>query len=105
MRMERLDIPLPYSAAKRFRRYASLYDVDQCTIAKTAVTRYCKQIPPAMELEENTEEGRERVFVSMPDTAMRLLELLSETTGISRRKLLGWAIQKLIKDDMEEKEE
>ena len=45
------------------------------------------------------------MFVSMPDTAMRLLELWSENAGISKAKLMEWAIRKLVEEDNEFKEE
>ena len=99
MRMERLPVPLSYPAAKAFRRYAQINDVDQCTVAKTAVTRYCRETPPMGELAEEDGKEKERVFISLPDTAMRLLELWSGNTGIPRAKLLAWAIRKLMEEE------
>ena len=51
-------------------------------------------------------DGEERVFISMPDIAMRLLELWSANTGISKAKLMEWAIRKLAEklDDKSEEE-
>lgn len=98
--MERLAISLSYSTAKKFRRFAQVHDIDQYMAAKTAVTQYCKETPPQNELEEETEDGKERIFISMPDTAMRLLELWAENTGIPRTKLMGWAIRKLVEQNM-----
>ena len=97
MRMERLTATMPHSTAKLFRRYAQLHDVDQCVVAKKAVTDFCRMAPPTDELMEHG-DGEERLFISMPDTAMRLLELWSENTGISKTKLMEWAIRKLAND-------
>ena len=94
MRMERLPATIPHSTAKAFRRYAQIHDIDLCVVAKIAVTEYCKMTPPAQELMERS-DGQERVFISMPDTAMRLLELWSANTGIAKTKLMEWAIRKL----------
>lgn len=41
----------------------------------------------------------------MPDTAMRLLELWSENTGIAKTKLMEWAIRKLAEEQNESEEE
>lgn len=103
MRMERLAVTMPCSTAKLFRRYAQIHDIDLCVAAKTAVTEYCRQTPPMQEL-SNQGGLQERVFISMPDTAMRLLELWSENTGIPKAKLMEWAIRKLA-GDKENKEE
>lgn len=95
---------MPHSTAKQFRRYAQIHDVDQCVIAKTAVTEYCKRTPSMRDLSERTEK-QERVFISLPDTAMRLLELWSSNTGISKTKLMEWAVRKLTEENKEQEEE
>ena len=105
MRMERLAVTMPHSTAKAFRRCAQLHDVDLYMVAKTAVMEFCKSTPPMQELMGPT-DGEERVFISMPDIAMRLLELWSANTGISKAKLMEWAIRKLAEklDDKSEEE-
>ena len=104
MRMERIAVPMPHSTAKAFRRYAQVHDVDLCVAAKKAVTEYCRMTPAVNDLIRRTDE-QDRMFVSMPDTAMRLLELWSENAGISKAKLMEWAIRKLVEEDNEFKEE
>lgn len=104
-RMERLATSMPHSTVKAFRRYALLHDVDLCVAAKTAVTDYCRMTPPPQELMDRGTEMHERMFVSMPDTAMRLLELWSENTGIQKQQLLEWAIRKLAHDQIEMEED
>lgn len=101
MRMERLSATMARSTVKKFHRYAELHDMDLCMVAKIAVTEYSKVVPPSNEL-ETREMDRERIFVSMPDTAMRLLELWAENTGIPKQKLLEWAIKKLTEKKEEE---
>lgn len=101
--MERIAVTMPHSTAKQFRRYAQIHDVDQCVIAKTAITDYCRCTPPGQELAERTER-QERVFISLPDTAMRLLELWSANTGISKTKLVEWAVRKLAENENQEEE-
>lgn len=101
MRMERLAVPMPHSTAKAFRRYAQVHDIDLCITAKIAVTKYCKQIPSANDLLDRDIES-ERLFISMPDTAMRLLELWSDNTGIPKTQLMEWAIRKLAENKEEE---
>ncbi len=105
MRMERLAVPMPRSTIKAFRRYAQIHDVDLCVIAKTAVTTYCHQNPSSYELMEKEAESHDRMFISMPDTAMRLLELWSETTGIAKTKLIEWAIRKQTEEQSRQEEE
>lgn len=105
MRMERIAVTMPYSTTKLFRRYAQVHDVDLCVAAKTAVTEYCRVTPPQQELMDRTGDGQERVFISMPDTAMRLLELWSVNTGIAKTKLMEWAIRKLAEEQNKESEE
>lgn len=104
MRMERLAVTMPRSTAKAFRRYAQIHDMDLCMAAKEAVTENCRQAPGPQDLMDRTEEP-ERMFISMPNTAMRLLELWSENTGISKTKLMEWAIRKLTEElnELEEK--
>lgn len=103
MKMERIAVTMPHSTAKQFRRYGQIHDVDLCVVAKIAVTRYCKRIPSAQDIMNRT-ETQERVFISMPDTAMRLLELWSENTSIPKTKLMEWAIRKLAEDQNKEEE-
>lgn len=105
MRMERLAATMPHSTVKAFRRYAQIHDLDLCVVAKAAVTKYCVKTPPDQELMEKGTEQHQRIFISMPDTAMRLLELWSANTGISKTKLIEWAIRKLTKTQMEEEED
>lgn len=102
--MERLAATMPHSTVKAFRRYAQIHDLDLCVVAKTAVTKYCVQTPPPQELTKKSTEEQNRIFISMPDTAMRLLELWSANTGISKTKLIEWAIRKLTTTQMEEEE-
>lgn len=107
MRKERIAVTMPHSTAKAFRRYGQIHDIDLCVAAKTAVTEYCRQTPPQRELmvHRPVRQRMERVFISMPDTAMRLLELWSKDSGIPRQELMEWAIRKLASDDEEEEEE
>lgn len=105
MRMERLSVTMPHSTVKAFRRFAQIHDLDLCIVAKKAVTEYCKQTPSAHELEKNKDEEQKRIFISMPDTAMRLLELWSTNTGIPKPRLIEWAIKKLTENQMEEEEQ
>lgn len=105
MRMERLPVTMPHSTVKAFRQYAQIHDVDQYTVAKKAVTEYCKCTPPEQELKKGRAKDCERIFISMPDTAMRLLELWSENTGISKTKLIEWAIRKVTESEIEEEEQ
>ena len=104
MRMERLPVTMPHSTVKLFRRYAQIHDIDLCVVAKMAVTKYCRRTPHSQDLMERTEK-QERIFISMPDTAMRLLELWSENTGIANTKLMEWAIRKLAEEQNESEEE
>lgn len=53
------------------------------------------------DLMEKGDEPMERIFISLPDTAMRLLELWSENTGIARTKLMEWAIRKMAEKENE----
>lgn len=102
MRMERLAATIPHSTAKAFRQYAQIHDIELCTAAKIAVTEHCRKTPPKQELMEKGAEGQERIFISMPDTAMRLLELWSSNTGISKTELMEWAIRQLTQSKEEE---
>lgn len=103
-RMERLAVNMPHSTAKQFRRYAQIHDIDLCVAAKKAVTDYCRHTPSIQDLAERG--GRqERVFISLPDTAMRLLELWSANTGIAKTKLMEWAIRKLAEDENNQEED
>lgn len=99
MRMERVPVTMPCSTAKAFRHYAQIHDADLCMVAKTAVTEYCKLVPSEQELKKAKETEEERMFISLPDTAMRLLELWSANTGISKQKLMEWAICKLVETE------
>lgn len=104
MRMERIAVTMPHSTTKLLRRYSQIHDVDLCVAAKEAVTKFCRQAPPPQELmRHNT--GQERMFISLPDTAMRLLELWSVNTGIAKTKLMEWAIRKLAEEQNKESEE
>lgn len=105
MRMERLPVKMPYSTAKAFRRYAQIHDVDLCVVAKKAVTDYCLITPMPEELMDKKADRQERLFISMPDTAMRLLELWSNNTGISKAELMEWAIRKLAEEQNKSQED
>lgn len=106
MRMERLAVMMPRSTARVFRRYSQIHDVDLCVTAKTAVTRYCRMVPSRDELMDNRlVENEERVFISLPDTAMRLLEFWSKDTGIQKQKLMEWAIRQLANEQSDQEEE
>lgn len=107
MRMERLVVTMRHSTAKAFRRYAQIHDVDLYMVAKMAVTEYCRMTPSPQELmggANDDEHNRERVFISMPDTAMRLLELWSLVTGITKAKLMEWAVKQLVNEQNKEEE-
>lgn len=104
MRMERLAVTMPHSTTKLLRQYAQLHDVDQCVIAKKAVTDFCRITPSQQELLDHG-GGQERIFISLPDTAMRLLEFWSASTGIAKTKLMEWAIRKLAEEQIKESEE
>lgn len=104
MRMERLAATMPHSTVKAFRRYAQVHDLELCTVAKKAVTDYCKQVPSQQELMAKGMGEQERVFISMPDTAMRLLEFWSANTGISKTKLIEWAIRQLSESQNKEED-
>ncbi len=103
MRMERLAVMMPHSTVKAFRRYSQIHDIDLCVTAKIAVTKYCHIRPSEDELNDKS-TGQERIFISMPDTAMRLLELWSENTGITKPKLMEWALRRLAQDQNKEEE-
>lgn len=105
MRMERLAATMPHSTIKAFRRYAQTHDLDLCVVAKIAVTEYCTQAPSSQELAKKGTEEQHRLFISMPDTAMRLLELWSANTGIPKTKLIEWAIRKLTENQSKEEHE
>ena len=105
MRMERLAANMPHSTIKAFRRYAQVHDIDLCVAAKTAVTEYCRQTPCYHELMDKKSGTRERIFISMPDTAMRCLELWSANTGISKQELMEWAIRKMVEKQNESEED
>lgn len=95
---------MPHSTKKLLYQYAQLYDVDQCVVAKKAVTDFCRINPSPHELLDHG-GGQERVFISLPDTAMRLLEFWSINTGIAKTKLMEWAIRKLAEEQIKESEE
>lgn len=105
MRMERLAATMPHSTVKAFRRYAQVHDIDLCVVAKMAVTEYCRMTPSLHDLRDKGTESQERIFISMPDTAMRLLELWSVNTGIAKTKLMEWAIRKLAEEQNRSEEE
>ena len=105
MRMERIAVTMPHSTAKAFRRLAQIHDTDLCVIAKMAVTDYCLKIPSQQELMDKEDERQDRIFISMPDTAMRCLQLWSANTGIPRTKLMEWAIRKLAEEQSKEEEQ
>ena len=97
-RMERLAANMPHSTIKAFRRYAQVHDVDLCVAAKTAVTDCCRMTPNENDLMSSRGANQERIWISMPDTAMRLLELWAENTGIPKVKLMEWAIRQMVKN-------
>lgn len=99
MKMERLPVTMPSSTAKAFRQYARAHDIDQCVVAKIAITDYCRETPAQEDLMQKGVGEQERVFINIPDTAMRLLEFWSEETGINKRKLMEWSIRRLAGDE------
>lgn len=106
MRMERLAVTMPHSTVKAFRRYGQIHDVDLCVVAKKAISEYCKKTPSSQELmQERIVEEKERIFISLPDIAMRALELWSENTGIAKTKLIEWAIRKLTENQIKEEDQ
>lgn len=90
---------MPRSTIKAFRRYAQVHDIDLCVAAKMAVTKYCRNTPHKNDLMGKGAGQRDRIFISMPDTAMRLLELWSANTGIPKTELMEWAIRKLVDNE------
>lgn len=46
---------------------------------------------------------QERIFISIPDIAMRTLELWSKNNGIAKTKLMEWAIRQMVENQEEEK--
>ncbi len=96
---------MPHSTDRLFKRYSQVHDVDLCVVAKKAVTEYCRITPPQQELMDRHTGNQKRVFISLPDTAMRLLEFWSESTGIPKTRLLEWAIRKLAEDQNKDQEE
>lgn len=96
---------MPHSTIKGFRRYAQVHDIDLCIAAKEAVTKYCRQTPSHHELMDKKLVTRDRMFISMPDTAMRCLELWSANTGISKQELMEWAIRKMTEKQNESEED
>lgn len=96
---------MPRSTAKAFRRYGQIHDLDLCVVAKMAVTKSCRRTPSLQDLMDNRVEDQERIFISMPDIAMRCLELWSANTGIAKTKLMEWAIRNLADSNLEEEKE
>ena len=101
--MERLAVTMPHSTAKAFRRYAQIHDIDLCIAAKIAVTNYCLKTPQEHELMDKHIGKQERIFISIPDIAMRTLELWSKNNGIAKTKLMEWAIRQMVENQEEEK--
>lgn len=95
---------MPHSTVRAFRRYAQVHDIDLCVAAKIAVTKYCRNTPHKNDLMGKGAGQRDRIFISMPDTAMRLLELWSANTGIPKTELMEWAIRKMAEDSLKEDE-
>lgn len=104
MRMERIAVAMPHSTAKAFRRYAQVHDLDLCIVAKEAVTEMCRTSPAPSEVARMPAGMTDRVFVSIPDTAMRLLELWSDNTGIPKARLMEWSIRKFTEKKEEDEE-
>lgn len=96
---------MPHSTIKAFRRYAQVHDIELCVVAKKAVTEFCLMTPSPNDIMDKKAEPSDRMFISMPDTAMRCLDLWSANTGIAKPKLMEWAIRKLAKEQKELEEE
>lgn len=101
MRMERIAVNMPHSTTRAFRRYAQIHDLDLYVVAKMAVTEQCRMSPSASDIIDRPEQ-MERMFISLPDTAMRLLEMWSSNTGIPKGPLMEWSIRTFVEKDKEE---
>lgn len=94
MTTTRIWLSLPLDISLALRAFAELNDVTSGYVIGRAITAMANQIPEKIEIRE-PETGKQ---YSISDTCSTLLNLWSKQTGISRSRLVTWALQKTIID-------
>ena len=98
MKSIRFLATLPSQTAHNLRAFAAQQEVDLSVIVQQAVTKMCDQHPSEDDI-YYVRGDTEGVQVSVSDTTYQLLELWKKQTGLSKSKLVAYALQQTIEKE------
>lgn len=98
---KRLLITMPKKTKQNLRDFAALNHVDSSVIVQQAITEMSNRMPTQADLDDLPNGPSERMLVTFSYTGIRLLEMWSEKTGITKSNLVAYALEKCIKSKTE----
>ncbi len=101
MKSKRIVVSLPTEIGADLTRYAATQGVTRSFVVQMAVTKLGGTTPDPKEV-TTTRGHSTQVQVTLSETAFRLLELWSKQTGLSKTKLITYALEQTIeREDFE----
>lgn len=98
MKSIRFRAALPPRTAAILREFARQQDVDLSVVVQQAVTKMCDRHPTAEDI-YYIRGDTTGVQISVSDTTYQLLQLWEKQTGLSKSKLVTYALQQTIEKD------
>lgn len=95
MRTERILATIPKTTKKRLMSFSELHRMDHSLVVQRAITELSDHQPKEDDI-SYIRGDTEQIQVSLSDTAFCLLKLWSEQTGLSKSKLITYALEKTI---------
>ena len=95
MKTERILATLPKMTKKSLMSFAELHRMDHSLVVQRAITELSDQHPREEDIPYIWGDT-EQIQISLSDTAFCLLKLWSEQTGLSKSKLITYALEKTI---------
>lgn len=95
MRTERILATIPKTTKKSLMSFSELHRIDHSLVVQRAITELSDHQPKEDDI-SYIRGDTEQIQVSLSDTAFCLLKLWSEQTGLSKSKLITYALEKTI---------
>lgn len=95
MRTERILATIPKTVKKSLMSFSELHRMDHSLVVQRAITQLSGQHPREEDI-PYIRGDTDTLQISLSDTAFCLLKLWSEQTGLSKSKLITYALEKTI---------
>lgn len=98
MKVKRIMVTLPVKTEKNLRLFAKLHGIDYSLVIQQALTKMAGSMPEKADIDYKRGETQ-NIQVTLSDTAVKLLDMWREKTGLSKSILIIYSLQQTIEKE------